>query len=192
MNTVAIEQKDPTYTSIPTSKIFLWIILASIIMLFAGLTSAYIVREAEGNWVHFKLPAAFYYSTAIIIISSLSMQWALASVRKNQIKNLLTGLIITLGLGLAFAFTQFLGWTKLVDEKIFFTGNPSGSFVYVLTGLHLAHLAGGIIYLLVVITKSIMGRYHSQNNLQVQLCTTYWHFLDILWVYLFIFLLVVR
>ena len=76
--------------------------------------------------------------------------------------------------------------------KIFFTGNPSGSFVYVLSALHLAHLAGGIIYLLVVITKSIMRKYSSENNLQVQLCAIYWHFLDILWVYLFIFLLIVR
>ena len=192
MSYVAIEQKDPTYTSIPTSKIFLWVIIASIIMLFAGLTSAYIVRQAEGNWVHFELPVAFYYSTALIIVSSITMQWSLASIKKNHNANLLTGLIITLGLGLAFAFVQFLAWGRLVDQKIFFTGNPSGSFVYVLSGLHLAHLAGGIIYLLVVITKSIMRKYSSENNLQVQLCAIYWHFLDILWVYLFIFLLVVR
>ncbi|MFI5217975.1 MAG: heme-copper oxidase subunit III [Bacteroidia bacterium] len=192
MTAVAIEQKDPTYTGIPTSKLFLWIILASIIMLFAGLTSAYIVRQAEGNWVHFELPKVFYLSTAFLLVSSGSMQWALYSIRKNQTKNLLTGLIITLGLGLAFSFSQFLGWSKLVEEKIFFVGNPSGSFLYVLTGLHLAHLAGGIIYLLVVITKSLMNRYNSENSLQVQLCSIYWHFLDILWVYLFIFLLVIR
>jgi cytochrome c oxidase subunit 3 len=117
------------------------------------------------------------------------------SVKKNQIGNLLTGLIITLGLGLAFSFFQFLGWTKLVEMKIFFggsTANPSGSFLYVLTGLHLAHLAGGLLYLLIVITKSIRGKYNSQNNLPVQLCATYWHFLDILWVYLFVFLLAIR
>lgn len=192
MTSVAIDQKDATYTNIPTSKILLWVLLASIIMLFAGLTSAYIVRQAEGNWVHFELPKLFYLSTAFIIISSLSMQWAVVAIKKNQTRNLLTGLIITLGLGLAFSFTQFLAWSKLVDEKIFFVGNPSGSFLYVLTGLHLAHLAGGLIYLLVVITKSIMNRYNAENNLQVQLCSIYWHFLDALWVYLFVFLLVIR
>src|SRR6185436_4348159 len=187
MNTVAIDKdKDQTYTGIPSQKIFLWIAIVSIIMLFAGLTSGYIVRQAEGNWVHFELPKIFYLSTAFIVISSLSMQWAVWSVKKNQFGNSLTGLIITLGLGLAFSFSQFLGWTKLVEEKIFFVGNPSGSFLYVLTGLHLAHLAAGILYLLVIITNSIRAKYNAERNLPVQLCATYWHFLDILWVYLFV------
>ncbi|HKR05869.1 MAG TPA: cytochrome c oxidase subunit 3 [Bacteroidia bacterium] len=194
MNTVAIN-KDQTYTSIPSQKIFLWIAIVSIIMLFAGLTSGYIVRQAEGNWVHFELPKIFYLSTAFIVISSLFMQWALWSAKKNHRGNLLTGLIITLGLGLAFSFAQFLGWTKLVEMKVFFggvTANPSGSFLYVLTGLHLAHLAGGLIYLLFVITNSIRGKYNSEYSLPIQLCAIYWHFLDILWVYLFIFLLTIR
>jgi cytochrome c oxidase subunit III len=194
MSTVAIN-KDQTYTPIPSQKIFLWIAIVSIIMLFAGLTSGYIVRQAEGNWLHFELPKIFYLSTAFIVISSLSMQWAVWSAKKNQHGNLLTGLILTLGLGLAFSFAQFLGWTNLVEMKVFFggaTANPSGSFLYVLTGLHLAHLAGGLIYLLFVITNSIRGKYNSENNLQVQLCAIYWHFLDILWVYLFIFLLAIR
>ena len=193
MNTVAInKEKEQTYTPIPSQKIFLWIAIGSMIMLFAGLTSAYMVRQAEGNWVHFELPKLFYLSTTLIILSSASMQWAAYSVKKDQRGNLLSGLIVTLGLGLAFSFSQFLGWSKLVDEKIFFVGNPSGSFLYVLTGLHLAHLAGGLIYLLVIITKSIRGKYNSENNLPVQLCTTYWHFLDILWVYLFVFLLAMK
>lgn len=193
MNTETLKQEDQhTYTPIPSQKIFLWIAMCSMTMLFAGLTSAYIVRQAEGNWVHFELPQLFYLSTAFIVASSISMQWALASIKKNQTSNLLTGLIITLGLGLAFAFTQFLGWSQLVDEKIFFVGNPSGSFLYVITGLHLAHLFGGIIYMLVVITKSIRNKYSAENNLQIQLCSIYWHFLDVLWIYLFLFLLFIR
>ncbi|MEO5572837.1 MAG: cytochrome c oxidase subunit 3 [Bacteroidia bacterium] len=196
MNTVAItKDKDQTYTGIPSQKIFLWIAIVSIIMLFAGLTSGYIVRQAEGNWVHFELPKIFYLSTTFIVISSLSMQWAAWSAKKNRTGNLLSGLIITLGLGLAFSFTQFLGWTNLVEMKVFFggaTANPSGSFLYVLTGLHLAHLAGGLLYLLFVITNSIRGKYNSGYNLPIQLCATYWHFLDILWIYLFIFLLAIR
>ena len=193
MITVAINKdKEQTYTPIPTQKIFLWIAIVSIIMLFAGLTSGYIVRQAEGNWVHFELTQIFYLSTGFIILSSLSIQWAVWSIKRNQTGNLLIGLIITLGLGLAFSFTQFLAWTALVEEKIFFVGNPSGSFLYVLTGLHLAHLAGGLLYLLFVITKSIRNKYNAENNLQVQLCAIYWHFLDILWVYLFIFLLAIR
>lgn len=193
MNAETLKQEEKnTYTPIPSQKIFLWIAMCSMTMLFAGLTSAYIVRQAEGNWVHFELPRLFYLSTAFIVASSISMQWALASIKKNQASNLLTGLILTLGLGFAFAFTQFLGWSQLVDEKIFFVGNPSGSFLYVITGLHLAHLFGGIIYMLVVITKAIRNKYSAENNLQIQLCSIYWHFLDVLWIYLFLFLLFIR
>jgi cytochrome c oxidase subunit 3 len=120
------------------------------------------------------------------------MQFALISVKKNNLSGLRTGLIITLGLGLAFCFTQFTAWSKLVEMGIYFTGNPSGSFLYVLTGLHLAHLIGGIIYLMVVSTRSIQGKYNSGNYLPVQLCAIFWHFLDGLWIYLFVFLLLVR
>lgn len=194
MSTVAIN-KDQTYTPIPSQKIFLWIAIVGMIMLFAAFTSACIVSQAEGNWLHFELPQLFYLSTAFIIISSLPMQLAVHSAKKNRQQSLLTSLIITLGLGLAFSFTQFLGWSKLVEMKVFFggpTSNPSGSFLYVITAVHLAHLAGGLIYLLFVITQSIRGKYNSEYNLPVQLCAIYWHFLDILWVYLFIFLLVIR
>jgi cytochrome c oxidase subunit 3 len=181
-----------TFTGIPTLKVLLWLSIVSMIMMFAGLTSGYIVRQADGNWLVFELPRIFYFSTAAILLSSISMQWALQSVKKDNIPNLRTGLIITLGLGLVFAFAQFMAWSRLVEMGVFFTGNPAGSFLYVLTGLHLAHLTGGLIALMVLTSRAIQGRYHSGNHLGVRLCTTYWHFLDGLWVYLFIFLLVTR
>jgi len=177
---------------IPTSKILLWLAIASMVMLFAGLTSAYVVRQAEGNWTYFEIPKPFFISTVIIIISSFFMQWAVFAARKNQGANLKISLITTLGLGLAFIFTQFVGWNMLVNEGVFFVGNPSGSFVYVISGLHLAHLAGGIIYLLYVITRAIQDRINSGNFLSVQLAATYWHFLGGLWIYLFVFLSVIR
>jgi cytochrome c oxidase subunit III len=185
-------ERRETYTTIPTYKILLWIAMVSMVMMFAGLTSGYIVKQSDSNWQVFQLPPIFYVSTALILLSSISMQWALASVRKDRIAQMRTGLIITLGLGLAFTFTQFTAWSILVREGIFFTGNPSGSFLYVLTGLHLAHLFGGIIYLMIVTTRSIQGRYHPGYYLPVELCATFWHFLDGLWVYLFIFLMMVR
>jgi cytochrome c oxidase subunit 3 len=166
--------------------------MVSMVMMFAGLTSGYIVRQAEGNWFVFELPSIFYLSTFFIIASSVSMQWAYSSVKKNNISNLRTGLIITLGLGLAFTFTQFTAWSELVRMDVFFIGNPSGSFLYVLTGLHLLHLAGGIIFLLVVTTGTIRNKYHSNNTLPIELCSIYRHFLDGLWVYLFVFLLFIR
>ncbi len=192
MNTVSARPAEPTVTRIPVAKMLLWISIVSMIMLFAGLTSAYIVRQAEGNWVRFELPKMFYLSTLLLLASSGSMHYALASVRAGKPGSLATGLIVTLGLGLGFAFSQFLGWSMLVDQGIYFVGNPSGSFLYVITALHLAHLAGGILYLLYVITRALRHRYAADNCLQVQLCAIYWHFLDILWIYLFVFLLVIR
>jgi len=181
-----------TYTKVPTGKIVLWISIVSMIMMFAGLTSGYIVRQAEGNWFVFELPSIFYISTVLIVISSISMHYALWSVKRNDFKGLRTGLFITLGLGLAFSFTQFAAWTKLVDMGIYFIGNPSGSFLYVISGVHLAHLVGGIIFLMVVSVGAIKGKYHSGSLLPVELCAIFWHFLDGLWVYLFFFLLFIR
>ncbi len=186
------ETGNDTYTGISTFKMLLWLAMVSMVMMFAGLTSGYIVRQAESNWFVFELPEIFYLSTLFIVLSSISIQWAYHSVKKNRLQNLRTGLIITLGLGLAFCFTQFSAWSKLVDMGVYFTGNPSGSFLYVLTGLHLLHLAGGVIYLLIVTARSLQDRYDSNNYLPVELCTIFWHFLDGLWVYLFVFLLFIR
>ena len=192
MVTTIPDQKMQTYTKMNTFKILLWLSMVSMVMMFAGLTSGYIVRQAESNWFVFELPSIFYLSTAFIMLSSGSMYWALASAKKDNKQGLRIGLIITLGLGLAFTFTQFAAWSVLVKEGVFFTGNPSGSFLYVLTGLHLVHLAGGMIYLLYVTTGAIQGKYHSGNLLPLELCSIFWHFLDELWLYLFIFLLVIR
>ena len=100
--------------------------------------------------------------------------------------------VITLVLGLAFCVTQFSAWSELVRQGIYFTGNPSGSFLYVLSAMHLLHLAGGILYLVIVTAKSYQGSYTAENHLPIDLCSIFWHFLDFLWVYLFIFLSMLR
>jgi cytochrome c oxidase subunit 3 len=170
----------------------LWLGIVSIIMMFGGLTSGYIVRRGEGDWVVFDMPTAFYTSTGLIILSSITMYWALISVKQNNKKNLINALLITLVLGIAFSISQWIGWKQLVDNGIFFIGNPSGSFFYVLTGLHLAHLAAGVIFLIYVLFKSILNKYKPDSYLGIRNCNIYWHFLDILWVYLFLFLLFIR
>jgi len=192
MVTTSPTSQQETYTKIPTLKLLLWLAMVSMVMMFAGLTSGYIVRQAESNWQVFELPSIFYVSTALLLLSSISIQFAFMGVKKNNFPQLRIGLLVTLGLGLGFAFTQFMSWSALVQNGIFFTGNPSGSFLYVLTGLHLAHLVGGIIFLMYVSTRSIQGKYTSGNYLPVELCTIFWHFLDGLWLYLFIFLLMTR
>jgi cytochrome c oxidase subunit 3 len=191
-NTLPREKTMDRLTKIPTSKILLWLSMVSMVMVFAGLTSGYIVRQAEGNWFVFELPQMFTYSTIVIVLSSVTMWWAVRSVRKGDLVAMRTSLAITLILGLGFCITQFWAWSDLVKMGIFFTGNPSGSFLYVLSALHLAHLAGGILYMIIVTTNAFRGLYSPENHLQIELCSTFWHFMDGLWVYLFIFLTMIR
>ncbi len=191
----ALDNNSGKSGKIPSAKILLWLGIGSIVILFAALTSAYIVREAEGNWTKFEMPAMFWISTSVIIFSSVFMNWALASAKKNNFSSIRTALIITLMLGLAFVVTQFLGWKALVHQNIFFAGsksNPAGSFFYVITGLHVVHLLAGLLYLLAMLIKAFKNKFNSSNLLGLELCATYWHFLGGLWVYLFLFLLFIR
>lgn len=177
------------------AKPLLWIAMFAMIMLFGAFTSAYIVSRGKGDWLPFELPQMFYISTAVIIMSSVAMNWTLSAAKKNDYKSMKIASLITLFLGITFVVFQFLGWSVLVEQKVFFAGkdsNASGSFLYVLTGMHLAHLAFGLVALLVVWIKSILQRYNSENLLGIRLCAIFWHFLDVLWVFLFLFLLFLR
>lgn len=173
----------------------LWVSMVAMVMLFGACTSAYIVSRGAGTWIHFELPQLFYVSTAVLIISSVTMNWTLSAARKNDYKGMKISSLITLLLGFAFVFCQFQGWNVLVEQKVFFAGsdsNAAGSFMYILTGLHLAHLVFGIGAVLVVWIKSRLQRYNSENLLGIRLCAIFWHFLDVLWIFLFLFLLFVR
>jgi cytochrome c oxidase subunit 3 len=176
-------------------KLLLWLGQVSIGMLFAGLTSGYIVRRAAGNWLTFGMPTAFFISTAIILISSITMNMAVQAVKKNSIDAIPRFIVVTLVLGVAFGICQYFGWTALVKGNIYFTGtqsNAAGSFLYVITGLHLAHILGGLVALSITYFKAKSKRYSSSNYFGIKLCATYWHFLDGLWVYLFLFMLIMR
>lgn len=173
----------------------LWLSIVAMIMVFASLTSAYIVSWGKGGWLQFDLPQLFYVSTAVIITSSVTMNWALSSARKNDFKNVKIASLITLLLGGLFVLCQFKAWGALVDQKVFFAGkssNVSGSYLYTLTGLHLAHLAFAIMALMVVCVKALGQKYNSENFLGIKLCAIFWHFLDALWIFLFLFLLFIR
>jgi cytochrome c oxidase subunit III len=171
------------------------IAIGSMVMLFAGLTSAYVVRHGEGNWQALTLPFQFYLSTAVILISSLTMNLALTKIKKNENKASSTFLLYTFGLGLIFLGMQFSGWSNMIGSGVYFTGksaNASGSFFYMLTWLHAAHLVGGFVALAITTYNSQKGKYSSSNYLGLKLCSFYWHFLDILWIYLFVFLINVQ
>ena len=193
MNTITLEEKKEIREK--SAKPLLWLGMVSMAMIFAGLTSAYVVRQGKGDWLKFELPQLFYISTAIIIISSVTMNWVLSSAKNNNYKNVKLASLITLILGFAFVICQFKAWGTLVDQKVFFAGkysNAAGSYLYILTGLHLLHLIGGILALLLVWVKSLKNKYNSENLLGIKLCAIFWHFLDVLWIYLFLFLLFFR
>lgn len=175
--------------SMHPKKFAMWLFLATVGMLFASWTSAYIVRQAEGNWLYFELPALFYITTGIILVSSVTMQLAFFAAKKDNIIRVKRLTWITALLGIAFLAGQFAGWRMLVQQSVYFVGNPSGSFLYVLTGFHGLHVVSAIIYVLIVLRSAMTGKIHSKNTAQIEMCTTYWHFLGGLWVYLFIFLL---
>jgi len=175
--------------SMHPKKFALWLFIVTVVMIFASLTSAYIVRQSEGNWLEFDLPSIFWYTSAIIVLSSISLHWAYISAKKDDLASLRIGMAITSILALAFLIGQWYSWVALVDREVFFVGNPAGSFLYVFTGLHALHLISGVIFLIIVLISSFRYLVHSKNLDTMEMCVTYWHFLGGLWLYLFMFLL---
>lgn len=174
-------------------KFVLWLLIVASVMLFAGFTSAYIVRRGEGNWEVFELPSLFLINSIIAVVSSIFMQlayWSAKNDEKGKTKILLG---ITVALGLAFCFGQFFAYQQLVANNVFFAfSNPSNSFVYVISGLHLAHVVGGLVFLLIMWGQSFKNTLPSTFKLYVNMCLTYWHFIGILWIYLYLFLYLYR
>ena len=173
-------------------KFAMWIFVASVGMLFASLTSAYIVRQAEGNWLFFNLPDLLYWTSGVIIVSSVTMQMAYFAAKKDMLDRVKSLIVITMVLGTLFLAGQVFAWRELVAQSVYFVGNPSGSFLYVLTGLHGLHIVSAIIYLILVLVAAYRFKIHSRSLAMMEMCTTYWHFLGGLWIYLFIFLLLNR
>lgn len=181
------------------AKPMLWIGIASMAMVFAGLTSGYVVSrsalQAKEGWLSFDIPLPFFISTALIVLSSFVMIYAVRSAREGNSAGMQTGLWVTLVLGVTFTFLQFYGWQELIDSNIYFTGegsNPAGSWFYVITAFHLVHIAAGLIVLIVTLVKAYMGKYTSEDYQGVEMAAIFWHFVDILWIYLFLFLAIIR
>jgi len=173
-------------------KMMLWFGIISMVMMFAGLTSAYVVSKNRPDWIaDFQLPVSLYWSTLVIMISSITFIFAKKSIGEGKRSAGTMFLMATLVLAIAFVFLQFKSFSEIVAAGYYFTGSESTvttSFIYVVVLAHLAHLAAGIIVLLVVIYNHFKQRYYPGQMLGIQLGATFWHFLDILWVYLFVFL----
>lgn len=172
-------------------KFALWTGMISILMLFSGFTSAYIVRKAAGNWLSFPIVDEFFYSTGAILSSSIILHVAYkAFVNKNYTlyKSLLT---VGFGLGMLFVALQYAGWLALNEMEIFVTTNQSTSFFVIIIGAHALHVIGGITALLVswvLAMKKNTMEWTPKGQLRLELTLTYWHFVDVLWVYLLVFL----
>ena len=188
-NLKLVEEPKKTLAMHPR-KFGLWLFMVTVVMIFAALTSAYIVRQGEGNWTQFDLPMSMWVSSLLILISSVTMHWALVSAKSNDLEKVKLAISITSALGVAFLISQLVVWSDLVADNIYFVGNPSGSFLYVLSGVHGLHLVSGVIFLIIVLISTFRYKVHSKNLTQIQMCASYWHFLDVLWIYLFVFLLI--
>ncbi|HMK04491.1 MAG TPA: heme-copper oxidase subunit III [Ferruginibacter sp.] len=188
MSTVAMEQRK----KIHPHKFTLWVGIGSILMMFAGLTSAYIVKRNQANWLTFDLPVAFWYSTAAIILSSITILLAERAFKQREMAKYRKLMTVTVVLGVLFIVLQVLGFRQLWAKGITLQANVSYSFLYVIVGLHAAHVIGGIIALVLQYVKAFSSKIRNYNTVPVELMSTYWHFVDILWVYLLIFLMMIR
>lgn len=177
-------------------KMMLWFAIISLIMSFAAWTSAFIVSSSRTDWLKdFQLPNSFAISTIIIIISSLSFLQAKRDLKRNNKRMTTLWLFITLILGVVFIYSQFNGFQQIIDLGYNFTGptsNVTMSYIYLIAMVHMLHIVVGLICLLVVIYNHFKQKYKPDNMLGFELASTFWHFIDILWIYLFLFLYFVR
>ncbi|MES2478115.1 MAG: heme-copper oxidase subunit III [Bacteroidota bacterium] len=180
--------------TVPRKKIHpqmfaLYIAMASIAMMFAGLTSAYIVRKAQPNWRIFELPGVFWISTVVILASSLSIALALRAFKARRMIQARWLMLLTLCLGIAFGLLQYFGFYQLyhLPQPVRVEGNPSESFLFIIWGLHLLHIAGGLVALIVVLLRTFRKNIKEYSSTGLAIVANYWHFVDVLWIYLFLF-----
>jgi cytochrome c oxidase subunit 3 len=184
INSVSDQQK-----RIHPHKFTLWVAIGSIIMMFAGLTSAYIVKREQPGWTTFEIPRVFWFSTGVILLSSVTIQLAVKAFRERlmrRYKNLITGTAL---LGILFVILQWIGFSNIWNSGVTFHGSGAGQFLYVIAGLHALHVIAGVIALIIMFGKAFSKKIRSYNSIPVEIVNTYWHFVDILWIYLFVFFL---
>jgi cytochrome c oxidase subunit III len=174
-----------------TKKMLLWFAIISMIMVFAGLTSAYIVSKSRPDWKSLEMPSSFFVSTAIILLSSVTYHFAKITIKKDNRTATSGLLLITFILGILFVYLQINGFKQLTAQGLYPTGPTSSvttSFLWLFVVVHFLHLAGGLISLLVVIYNHFKQKYNASQTLGLELGAIFWHFLDFLWLYLFLFL----
>jgi cytochrome c oxidase subunit 3 len=171
-------------------KFTLWVGIGSIIMMFAGLTSAYIVKRSQANWTMLEIPNIFWVSTITILLSSLTMYLSVKAFRERNMNRYRSMLSLTAILGLAFLVMQVVGFLQYrsMDIRLIGAGsNASYSFLLAIASLHAVHVFGGVVALVIIARKALSSRKRSYSSVPVEVIATYWHFVDILWIYLILF-----
>jgi len=175
-----------------SAKLILLFAMVSMTMMFAGLTSAFVVSKSRADWLqNFQIPSAFYFSTAVIIGCSITFFLAKKAIQNGNRTSTTAFLLGTLVLGVLFVVLQFRGFGQIIESGYYMTGQGSSittTFLYVIALMHLLHLAGGLISLLIIIYNHFKQKYNPSQTLGIELGAMYWHFLDLLWVLLFLFL----
>lgn len=188
-------KKEPLLNVRPL-KFIVWLFVVSSIMLFGGWTSGFIVSRASlvgsGEWITFDLPQIFMYSTALIVISSGTMHWARVSAKRLQFATAKLALWLTMLLGIAFLACQVAGWARLTEMNMFFAGHVAGSYIYVISGFHGLHIIGGLGLLVSCLSGLYRNIAQVKQNFRFEVASIFWHFIDILWIYLYVFLLLNR
>ena len=172
-------------------KFTLWVAIGSIVMMFAGLTSAFIVKSNQVNWKTVGLPKVFWFSTIAIIASSITVAMALRSFKHRRMNEYRSLIGVTLILGVAFVVLQWAGFNALWEKQVTFKGAGAGQFLYVIFGLHAIHVIGGVVALIIMFIKAFAGKVKLYSSVPVEVMATYWHFVDALWIYLLVFFLVI-
>ncbi len=184
-----------TSKKIHPHKFALWISFCSIIMAFSGLISAYLVKMNQSNWLLYKLPSIFIIATFVILASSVTMFLAVRAFKQRQLPTYRLLITLTVILAILFIALQIKGFfiTDHLGVKLIGKGaNASGSFLLVIAGLHILHVLGGIIVLLVQFFRAFSRKSKSYSAVPVEIAAQYWHFVDILWIFLYIFFMVVK
>ena len=194
MDRVAVDQ-ELLIAKRKSAKPMLWVAMISMVMFFAGLTSAYVMSMEREDWVSFDLPSSLYISTVLIILSSVSIFLSQKLLKQDKISTSFLLLILTFVLGLGFIWFQYDGFLELKSKGLYFTGKQSTvstSFIIGITFMHILHLLAGVIVLMVVIYNHYKKKYSSTDTLGFELGAIFWHFVDVLWIYLFFFFYFIR
>jgi cytochrome c oxidase subunit III len=172
-------------------KFTMWVAIGSILMMFAGLTSAFIVKSNQAGWQSVGVPRVFWFSTAAIVFSSLTIQMALRSFKEREMSRYRLMIAVTTMLGILFVVLQWMGFRELWGQNIRLRGSGGGQFLYVIFGLHAIHVVGGVIALVVIFLKAFFGKIKLYSSVPVEVMATYWHFVDLLWIYLLVFFIII-